>query len=304
MIFNPVAGRSFYQPEKPVEQIANALRKHVGEVVLLPTTPERRAETLARQALADGCDLIAPLGGDGTINEALQAVAGTPAVLLPLPGGTANVLAREIGLGLDPLRAVASLPSLVERKVSLGVVTFTATGDTRLFLLMCGAGFDANAVYQVNAGLKRQVGIFAYVVSGLRQLVQPLRAITVKIGDEYWTGGLVVISKSRVYGAGFVLTSQAHLLAERFDIVCFRSQSPLGYPGYLAAVITRTLDRLKGVIHRQFATVEVVGQETAGVYVQVDGELAGSLPIEVRLGPEHLNLLGPPEYWSRLKVDG
>lgn len=305
LIFNPAAGRGFYQPAKPVEQVAKALGEHVGEVLLLPTTSQERAEAQARRGLAEGCDLIAPLGGDGTINEALQAVAGSDASLLPLAAGTANVFARETGMGLDAVKTAASLPNLEERVAPLGVVEFPEEGRERLFLLMCGAGIDANAVYGVNTGLKQQVGILAYVWSGLQQMMHPLSAITALLGEEKWTGGLIVISKSRLYGGGLVLTPGAHLLADRFDIVCFRSQSPLEYPGYLAAVVTRTMDKLKGVTHRQFAKVEVAAAEnSAGAYVQVDGELAGSLPIRVRLGPEKVKVLAPGEYWARREGHG
>jgi diacylglycerol kinase family enzyme len=305
LIFNPTAGRGFYQPAKPVEQVAEALRRHGGEVLLLPTTAERRAEAQARRGLAEGCDLIAPLGGDGTINEALQAVANSSATMLPLAAGTANVFAHETGMGLDPVKTAEALPSLAERVVPLGVATFPKEGRERLFLLMCGAGIDANTVYSVDSGLKRQVGILAYVWSGLRQLTRPLSAITARLGEEDWTGGLIVISKSRLYGGGLILTPGAHLLADRFDIVGFRSQTPLEYTGYLAAVVTRTMDKLKGVTHRQFAKVEVVAAEdSAGAHVQVDGELAGSLPVQVRLGPEKVKLLAPGEYWARLEDRG
>jgi diacylglycerol kinase (ATP) len=305
LIFNPTAGRSFYQAAKPVEQVAEALRRHVSEVLLLPTTAEHRALSQTRRALREGCDLICPLGGDGTINEALQAAAGAEAALLPLAAGTANVFARETGMGLDPVQTASSLPTLEERTVPLGVAEFPAVGGKRLFLLMCGAGMDANAVYTLNSGLKRQVGIFAYIWSGLQQLARPLSAVTVLLGEEQWTGGLVVVSKSRLYGGGIILTPGAHLLADRFDIVCFRSQSPLEYPGYLAAVVTRTMNRLKGVIHRQFASLEVVGVDgAAGAYVQVDGELAGSLPVRITMGPAKVRLLAPTEYWARREGNG
>lgn len=288
-----------------MDQVAEALREHVDEVLLLPTTSEERAEAQARRGLAQGCDLIAPLGGDGTINEALQAVADSDAAMLPLAAGTANVFARETGMGLDAVKTAASLPSLEERVVPLGVAEFPEEGRERLFLLMCGAGIDASAVYSVKPGLKQQVGILAYVWSGLQLMLHPLSAITVLLGEEKWTGGLIVISKSRLYGGGLVLTPGAHLLADRFDIVCFRSRSPLQYPGYLAAVVTRTMDKLQGVTHRQFAKVEVVAAEnSAGAYVQVDGELAGSLPVCVRLGPEKVKVLAPGEYWARREDNG
>jgi diacylglycerol kinase family enzyme len=160
-------------------------------------------------------------------------------------------------------------------------------------------------VYSLDSSLKRQVGIFAYIWSGLRQLARPLTAVTALLGEERWTGGLVVVSKSRLYGGGIVLTPGAHLLADRFDIVCFRSQSPLEYPGYLAAAVTRTMNRLKGVIHRQFASLEVVGVDgAAGGYVQVDGELAGSLPVRINLGPAKVKLLAPRRYWARIEKNG
>ncbi len=305
LIFNPTAGRGFYQPAKPVDQVTEALGTHVDQVLLLPTTSERRAEAQAREGLEKGCDLIAPLGGDGTINEALQAVAGSDATMLPLAAGTANVFARETGMGLNPVETAAALPKLEERAVQLGVVQFLTEGTERLFLLMCGAGVDAKAVYDVNAGFKQQVGILAYVWSGLKQLTQPVSAITAQLGDENWTGGLIVISKSRLYGGGLILTPGAHLLADRFDIVGFGSQSPLEYTGYLAAVATRTVGKLKGVTHRQLAMVEVMAAEnSAGVYVQVDGELAGTLPVRVRMGPENVRLLAPSTYWSRVRKPG
>src|SRR5690606_36008786 len=120
----PTAGRGFYQPARPVDRVAEALSAHVGEVMLLPTTAQERAEAQARRGLAEGCDLIAPLGGDGTINEALQAVADSDAAMLPLAAGTANVFARETAMGLDPVKTATSLPSLSERVVPLGVVEF------------------------------------------------------------------------------------------------------------------------------------------------------------------------------------
>ena len=65
------------------------------------------------------------------------------------------------------------------------------------------------------------------------------------------------------------------------------------------------MDKLKGVTHRQFAKVEVVAAEnSAGAYVQVDGELAGTLPVRVRLGPETVKVLAPAAYWARREDHG
>lgn len=300
MIFNPAAGRTFFRKPQPVEAVADALRSHVSEVVLMPTTTDRRAGVLAQAALDRGCDLIAPLGGDGTINEALQVVADSDAALLPLPAGTANVLAHETGLALDPVQVATSLPSLEERSVRLGTVEFSDEGTRRLFLLMCGAGIDANAVYDLNTALKNRFGILAYVWSGVRQVFLPLKPMEVRWGDTDTPAGMVVIAKSKLYGGGLTMAPGAHLLADHFDVVCFESTTALNYPWYLVAILTRTMDWAKNLSRRQLGTVEVTGSGEEKLPVQLDGELVGSLPIRVEMGPERLRLLAPPEYWARL----
>lgn len=278
-------------------EAANALRAHVPEVLLRPTVPGRHADVLAREAVEAGCDLIAPCGGDGTINEALQGIVGSDVALLPLPAGTANVLAWEAGYPVDPVKAAENLPLLVEREVELGVAELPKEDVRRYFLLMCGAGVDANAVYRLNLGLKRRAGIFAYFWSGSQQLFKKFERLEVDVDGERLASTLAVVSKSRLYGGKLVLTPHAHLLEPRFDLVTFPSSSPLVYTGYLAGVLVRQLDRFSGVGRRRADVVQFLetgSKET--VYVQVDGELIGRLPARVHMGPEKIRLLLPPAY--------
>ena len=297
LIYNPVAGGGFKNAVRRVGEAAEALRAYVPEVTLMPTEAARRADVLAREAIACGCDLIAPCGGDGTINEALQGVAGSGATLAPLPAGTANVLAWETGLPVDPVKAAAALPQLVARDVRLGVVELPQEGVRRYFLLMCGAGVDAHAVYRLNLDLKRRAGIFAYFWSGLSQLFQRFERLEAVVDGERLSSTLAVVSKSRLYGGKLVLTPHAHLLEQRFDLVTFGSSSPLVYTGYLAGVLVRQLDRFSGVRRRRASEVEFQNSgHSPHVYLQVDGELVGKLPAKIRMGPETVRLLLPPEY--------
>lgn len=299
ILYNPAAGGGLQNAVQRVGDAAKELRRHVAEVRLFPTEPDRRADVLAREAVAAGFDLIAPCGGDGTINETLQGLVGSDAFLLPLPAGTANVFAWETGLPVNPVRAAAILPDLVACEVELGAVEFPAEGRQRHFLLMCGAGVDASAVYQLNVDLKKRVGIFAYFLSGFQQLFRRFETLSLRVGDETIDSSLVVVSKSRLYGGRLVLTPHAHLLEDAFDVVCFRSTSPLVYTGYLAGVLTRTLERFDGVKWRQARQVELLPSENPHVYVQVDGELAGRLPARVRMGPERVRVLLPKAYCAR-----
>lgn len=296
ILYNPAAGGGMQNAVQRVGQAAEELRRHVADVRLFPTEPDRRADVLAREAVEAGFDLIAPCGGDGTINETLQGVVGSDAFLLPLPAGTANVFAWETGLPVDPVKAAALLPHLVACEVELGAVEFPSEGRHRHFLLMCGAGVDASAVYELNIDLKKRVGILAYFWSASKQMFRRFETLSIRVAGERIDSSLAVISKSRVYGGRMVLTPHAHLLADAFDVACFRSTSPLVYTGYLAGVLTRSLERFKGVQWRRARQVELLAGESPHVYVQVDGELAGRLPARVRMGPERIRVLLPRAY--------
>lgn len=298
IIYNPMAG-GYKQTVNRVGQAADALRRFIPDVELFPTEHNRRADALARQAVEQGFDLVAPCGGDGTINEALQGVATSGAALFPLPAGTANVLAWETGIPVDPVKAALAAPDYDVVETPLGVVEFPHDGVRRLFLLMCGAGVDAGAVYRLNVDLKNRVGIAAYFWSAFQQLFKRFERLQIRVHGEALDCTLTVVSKTRLYGGKLVLTPNAHLLAPEFDVVCFRSGSPLLYTGYFAGVVTRTLDLFKGVQRRHSAEVELLRSDSPNVYVQVDGELAGRLPAIVRMGPETVNMLLPRAYVER-----
>lgn len=131
----------------------------------LATTHRRgHASRLAYGAVADGCDVVAVLGGDGTLNEAVNGLAGSNVALAPLPGGSTNVFARTIGLPDDPVEAAAMLLETLAagniERVGLGKV------NDRYFLFHTGVGYDAAVVQQVErrAGLKRYANhaLFAF----------------------------------------------------------------------------------------------------------------------------------------------
>ena len=198
IIYNPAAGRGLHLNPRSMSRAAKALKKIARQVDVKATEPNRRADTLAREALAAGFDLIVVAGGDGTVNEALQALAGSNATLLVLPSGTANVLARETGLPRNPLAAAESAIRFQTREIPLGVVEFST--HRRYFLLMCGVGFDAAAVRGLDRVRKRMLGMGAYFLSALGQFTKRLGRLQATVGGETLDCTLVVASKSRLYG--------------------------------------------------------------------------------------------------------
>ncbi len=138
------------------------------EVTLKETNRRGHAARLAQGAAADGFDVVAVLGGDGTLNEAANGLAGSQTALAVLPGGSTNVFARTIGMVNDPIEATSQLLSALAarsvQRVGLG------QANSRYFLFHAGIGFDAAVVAQVEklAPLKRYAGPALFVMAALR----------------------------------------------------------------------------------------------------------------------------------------
>ena len=142
------------------------------DVTLAETNRRGHATKLAQGAARDGVDVVVVLGGDGTLNEVANGLAGSDTALAPLPGGSTNVFARTIGLPNDPIEATGVLldglaHGRIER-VGLG------TANGRYFLFHVGLGLDAAVVHQVERRdwLKRYAGhplfIYGIVTSWFR----------------------------------------------------------------------------------------------------------------------------------------
>ncbi|HMQ25764.1 MAG TPA: diacylglycerol kinase family protein, partial [Acidimicrobiales bacterium] len=137
------------------------------EVTLAETTRRGHATRLAMGAAAAGTDVVVVLGGDGTLNEAANGLAGSECALAPLPGGSTNVFARQLGLPDDPIDATGLLLESLEagriEPIGLGLV------NGRYFVFHVGIGFDAALVAQVErrAALKRYAGHALFAYAGL-----------------------------------------------------------------------------------------------------------------------------------------
>jgi diacylglycerol kinase family enzyme len=136
------------------------------DVTLAETSRRGHATRLSQGAAAAGTEVVVVLGGDGTLNEAANGLAGSDCALAALPGGSTNVFARTIGLPNDPIEATGVLLDALAhrsiRRVGLGSV------NGRFFLFHTGVGFDAAVVEQVErrAGLKRYAGHPLFVYAG------------------------------------------------------------------------------------------------------------------------------------------
>src|SRR5258705_7453999 len=142
-IYNPASRNA------PSQSLINDLRRrfldHKYFVEFQGTEGPFHGTELAREAAGSGVDLVIACGGDGTINEVVDGLMGSPIPLAILPSGTANVLARELRLPRDLRKIPALLPAWKAQRIALGKC------GGRHFVLMAGAGFDAAVIDQVDA---------------------------------------------------------------------------------------------------------------------------------------------------------
>ena len=258
------------------------------DVTIAETERSGHATELGRDAAAEGYDVVVAFGGDGTVNEAANGIAGTPTPFTCLPGGATNVYCRMLGIPNDVVDATEHLLLLADdwrpRPVDLGDV------NGRLFTFSAGAGLDASVVERVDSHpkLKARYGPLFYAQSGVsvflrRYVIKPLRLDVEVDGAEPLTGVSCFVQNATPYT--FFKTRPVDLVDE-VDLdsgdlggAVLRRASPVDVPTIAWRALSKTAQIER---HRQVSAFRhaqrVVVRSTDGdrpVPVQVDGDFVG-----------------------------
>jgi len=301
LIYNPRAGKLGKHGGALIDRAVEILRGQGHNVETAPTTAPGVAGELAREHIARGADLIVAAGGDGTINEIVQGMVHTKVPLAILPGGTANVLSMEMLLGRSLIRAANRLHEMRPHRIAVGHLTGDNGRVSRHFLLMAGLGLDAHIVYHVSAGLKAIAGKLAYWVAGGSVLGRNLPSFRVEAAGQARDCSFALVSRVRNYGGDFEIARSVSLFDRDFEVVLFEGRNSLSFVKYVAGMTLNRLKEMKGVTVLRSDQISVSCADDDRAYVQIDGELAGQLPAEIRIVPDALTLLIPPEYEQKMK---
>jgi YegS/Rv2252/BmrU family lipid kinase len=289
VIHNPVAGA---RRRRRFRATLAALAAAGAAVRVLDTGARGDAERMARELVASQCDMLVAAGGDGTINEVVnglvgRSAAGGPVPLGIIPLGTANVLAAELGLPLDPAGVAEVIARGRPRLIHPGLA------NGRAFSMMAGAGLDAHVVEQVDPILKRIAGKGAYAVETLRQLALGRSgSYRVTVDGRSWEVGAVILAKGHFYGGRFVCAPDVRLDDPCLHVCLFPRIGRWHALRYTAGVVLGTIHRMRdyAVVRAEHALVE--GPD--GEAVQGDGDVIARLPLEVRVAPRPLAVVAPP----------
>lgn len=299
LIYNPVAGRNPARREQEIGQIISVLRAASIDCEAARTTGAGTATQLAQGAVACGQDLIIVCGGDGTVNEVVNGIAPGLTPLAILPGGTANIIINELRLPLNPVRAARQLTALRPRRIALGCATGYAlpAGDQpgkvrRYFLSVAGVGFDAYVIQKLAVEFKMSLGVVAYVIEGARQLMRySFPSLACRVDGRRAEASFALVQRTSRYAGNFRTAPRQALANSHLGVSLFTRQGRLRYLCYAAAMIMQR--RPRDFEYLETTSADFDANPEARVYFELDGELAGTLPVTFEVAPDALTLLMP-----------
>jgi YegS/Rv2252/BmrU family lipid kinase len=281
VILNPAArGQRARRQRARVEALA-------GDSVICATSKSGEAEGLARRGAQEGFERIVAAGGDGTIHEVINGLAGSDAALGLLPMGTMNVFATELGL---PTHDLKRCWNIIERGHTRLVDLPSANG--KHFAQLAGVGLDAQVVKETSMAMKRSFGPLSYLIQAAQIAARvPPRLVIESENASIDEGSFVLVGNGRLYGGPFPFFKHAILDDGLLDVVVFKRLGYLEIIRYLQNVLFSSEIRAPEVEYFQTRHLRVTSDQD--VPVELDGELVGACPVEFRVQKQSLRVLTP-----------
>jgi len=289
LLVSPAAGRGI--ASRIAGTVAQRLRASVDRLDTLVADSAQGSVALAKDAVANGADVLVVLGGDGLAHTAVQACAGSSTALAVIPAGTGNDLARALGTPADPLAATMltadALRANRTRRIDLGRVA----GGSWFATVLC-AGFDSAVSERVNT-LRWPAGPRRYDLAILTELTR-LKAKPLVVETDDTTlrldATMVSVGNSRFYGGGIPICPDAELDDGLFDVTVVGATHRRD--------LVRILPRLRTgrhIEHPSVTTLRARSVRLSGLnhwVAYADGERQARLPLTIRCLPAALTVLG------------
>lgn len=283
VIHNPAAGPG---TAHRIDRVRAYLSEHRLPFRIRETAAPGDAVLMAREAALEGAGTVVAVGGDGTMNEVADGLAGSATRLALVPSGTGNVFAAEFSL---PGSAEGCLDLLSSGKT---ISVRMAKANDRRFVLLASAGFDAEVVERMNPRLKNLLGIGAYLLCGVRHLLRRQPPLWIDFpGRERIEAQAVIVARGKKYGGNVTIAPAGDILGDTFHVVALLRKGRL-------SIVKFALDALRG---KHASSRHVMIRETPSLFVrcgipsaaQVDGEYLGPLPVRFTVTDARLRIVVP-----------
>jgi YegS/Rv2252/BmrU family lipid kinase len=284
-ILNPETGR---RPADELETLLQRILEQRYNLVIQRSTYPGEARRLAEQA-ATQAELVIAVGGDGTVREVVAGILDTPATLGIIPHGSANVVARGLGIPIDPGGAARALAGPTVRQ-ALDI----AVNDGDCFVHMAGAGFDGLMMRDTSPSLKRAVGWLAYFPPALSHLDDQIYHYRITVDDTTITADarmVLVANGSFVLHPRFPIGREIRIDDGLLDVCIFTPPDFASTASVAGLFALGLVDRSPHFQQLTGKTVRVESDPPAPV--EFDGDFVGMTPFDARIRPAAISVLLP-----------
>ena len=292
VIVNPISPN--LPSRRHLREAASWLRSQGWQADWAFTRSPGDATAMAAGAARKGHSLVVVCGGDGTLNEAVNGLAGSQTALAVIPAGTANVWAKEVGIPRQPIAALEVAVGGQPRRMDLGRASQPSGEGGRYFLLMAGLGLDGQIAASLPLDVKRYLGATTYAIiavgQSLRYRGQRVRLI---IDDEPLETRLLmmVVGNTRNYAGITRVTSRAYADDGLLDACVFQGRHTLDIIFHTLRVAAQAHLRASSVIYRRARRLEVHSEPP--LPVQLDGDFYPGYPTVFEAVPAALTVMVP-----------
>lgn len=295
VIINPKAG------QRRTDRVRRTIEKYLDErganFAVRETEKATDAEAWARSARAEGFDLLVVAGGDGTMREACEGLmrSRSQIPLAQIPTGTGNITARALRIPtLDTRKALDLISTGRVLDFDIGYLP----NHDRYFTFVAGAGYDAALIHDTTRELKKALGFFAYVATGIKHFftVRPVK-MTLEIDDEIRhtkAHTIMAINIGTIANIQWSIAPNIDPHDGKLNIVLMSSRNLLGSLIVLFKIITKRYHGFSALQHFQAQRLRVTTDPP--LPFQFDGEPLGTTPFLVEVIPRAMPLLVPIDY--------
>jgi len=285
LIFDPISGGGI--GKEYINDVVEKLKNNKVDLDLYYTKKVGDAREVSKEIKENEFDVVAVMGGDGTINEVINGLFPTNIPITIIPSGVANVFANEVGILRNPLKACEAIYKGNLYEVDLGKI------NDSYFLSLASIGFDSQVLKDTPSSLKRKYGKLAYIYTGLKTVFSyepsPIY-VTVKENAKKKKCYFMVVGNVSIYGTPYVkMTPKASVNDGLLDVCLFKKENFINYFRYFLGAIFK--------IHTQFPDVEYFQTDKFYVesekplLVEVDGDVWGELPTTFSILKQGLRVL-------------
>lgn len=307
LIANPTSG-SYFLGARQIKETITYLQQQGWEARLQLTKEAGDARRIAREAVEHGVGVVVAVGGDGTINEIIQELAGSETALGVLPSGTVNVWAREVGIPLDKTLARDILVHGQTRRIDLGKI------NDHYFMLMAGIGIDGEITHAVEKKPAKRLGVLGYLLVGAwLGLGYPAFRARLEIDEQssFKTSALqIIIGNTQLYGGAIKCTWKAKCDDGLLDICIIRKRSLLGRLVVAGDFLLRRNERGRHIRYETCRSLKVYTRRP--IAIQADGDPKAyttgdaSIPTTINIVPKALKVIvssnAPEDLFSKENV--